>query len=63
MPSDLRDELKEFERDLARVVAKFMKLYDRVEKEVRPGAPPTLPQAPPKVVVGPPDARALPGYQ
>lgn len=37
MPTEpLREELKQFERELARLVAHFMKLYDRLEKEARP---------------------------
>lgn len=61
MPTNLRNELKEFERELARVVAKFMRLYDRVEKEARPETRAEDPVPLPLRGAQPP--RQLPGYQ
>jgi hypothetical protein len=65
MSTDLREELATFERDLANIVARFLRLYERLESEVRPerqNAPkaPVMPAAPKTAA----NAQVLlPGYQ
>ena len=59
MPAKVEEELQEFERDLAHLMARFMRLYDHVERTARPvRTPPTVP--PPRSVEPP---GHLPGYQ
>lgn len=59
MPADIKAELKDFERDLAHVVARFLKLYEHIEATARPadaGAPPQRPSPPTR------EPPSLPGY-
>lgn len=63
MSTDIREELATFERELATIVARFLRLYERLESEVRPERrpapkPPTMkaPSADHSQVL-------LPGYQ
>lgn len=59
MSTDLREEMKAFERDLAVLVGKFLKIYQRLEMEVRPEA---RAQPPAPLLLRPIEPPALPGY-
>lgn len=65
MSTNLREDLATFEKDLATLVARFIKLYERLETEVRPerAAKPSGPPAP-ATAPRPPEASQplLPGY-
>lgn len=65
MSTEIREELATFEKELATLVARFLRLYERLESEVRPERharppqPATLPTQ-----RAPESAQALlPGYQ
>lgn len=71
MSTNVREELKAFERDLAHLVARFLRLYEHLEGQVRPESQ-NLPVAPTTVsaVTATPTkaphavtATLLPGYQ
>jgi hypothetical protein len=64
MSTEIRDELAAFERDLAALMARFIRLYERVENQVRPErtAAPVPPPAPPAPRAADSAPALLPGY-
>jgi hypothetical protein len=63
MSPDLQEELKAFERDLGSLVARFLRLYERLESEVRPAPATRPPPAASTPRLAPKEERALlPGY-
>jgi len=70
MSTELREELKAFEKDLASLVARFLRLYEHLEGTVRPESRPPTTSKPTVTVAAtsPTGARPaigvlLPGYQ
>lgn len=61
MPNDLQSELTDFERELGKLVTRFLRLYERLETEVRPHRRPEPPV--PLRLQPPPGPPILPGYQ
>lgn len=62
MSTELREELKAFERDLGHLVARFLRLYEKLEAEVRPESRRPPAQAP-KLEAANASTPLLSGYQ
>ena len=63
MATELREELKAFEQELARVVTRFLRLYERLESEARPESAAGGPRPPANPLARPvAPSHTLPGY-